>query len=191
MGSFKEAESGILKLPDDDPRALEVFITYLLVGSVAPIQELEQQRHVTFQRMKEIGMIECEIPWHKLLQMASKYLLDDLQRQTIDCIRAYHFTTKTVCHPELLIEDFESWTHLGGDGVDDALEVYAMDELHYIKRANPDQYAFFIDHMLERRPDVVGAFLKRRQGIFLEEARFSRFERRNGFGNESTKEHRG
>ena len=186
LGPFKEAESTILELPEEDPCAFELFINYLFFDSVPDITILEQHTFITFQQMEaseDTCMIAHEAPWHRLVQMANKFLLDDLRLCALTCIRDYHHATRTVCHPRLLIEDYNKWAPLlRGTGADQCLEAYATEQLRSAKRADPEQYEFFIDHFLEHRPDVLGSLLKTKQVWFLAKNRVPSSEKRNGFG---------
>ena len=187
-GPFKEAGSGILELPEEDPPAFELFINYLSFDSVPDIVSLGQHMHVTFQQMEHTGMLEHEKPWHKLLQMTNKFLLDDLRFPTLVCIRDYHHATKTVCHRLLLIEDFEAWANFAANSAGEYLETHAVEELRFIKRANAEQYGFFIVRMLEHLPGGVMAALPKRKHVdFLGRGRFLRTDYRNGFGIEAHK----
>ena len=128
-GDFGEAESGVLSLPDEDPRAFELFVDYLYLDRIPPIPVLTAHRDMTFVPMEEEnGMMAHEEPWHRLFRMANKYLLGNLRRLAVDAVSTFHDETSTVCHPKLLMEDHEALCRFD-DKSDEVLLAYVDQEM--------------------------------------------------------------
>ena len=156
---FTEARSGVLALPDEDPRAFELFVNYLSLDAVPAIPVAKEHGSFTFERMEREGMVQHEEPWHMLIRMGNKFLVGGVRSMALDCIAAFHKETETVCHPRLLHDDYLAWGAFDV-ATDNALSAYFAEEFASIRDAPRDQYGFFVDYVTLHLPKLMAGVLK-------------------------------
>ena len=109
-GEFSEAQSSIIKLPEDDALAFRLFIDWLYCGYIPPIPFNRDWVGQSVQTMEASGQLDAEGPYHQLYYMAEKWLIHSLANQVIDFIRNFHNGTQTTVYPEFVVMGYHN-TH--------------------------------------------------------------------------------
>ena len=180
-GSFAEATSSILPLPEDDPGAFKLFIEYLFTRRLPAICVHDQHKHNSFEQMQSTGMVDHETRWHTLCHLSNKYLLSDLKCLALKRITEYHDLTMTVCHPILIEKDYEALN----ENDDDMVE-FVWDQLKAVRHTHMDEYSLFVAHLTTKTPLLFTAVMMRSQHEFVTTHHMLEEHSRNGLTGSST-----
>ena len=108
LGEFSEAQSSTIKLPEDEPKAFQLFIDWIYCGTFPPIPFRKEWVRQSVHTMKKSGQLGAEGQYHRLYYMAEKWFMHSLANQAIDVIRNFHNGTKTTIHPEFVVMGYHN-----------------------------------------------------------------------------------
>ena len=146
-----------MALPEEDPRAFDLFIHWLFFHKLAVLEFLPEYHNISFAKMVEVKMLEYEEPWHHLLCMASKFCCPELEKEALERIKTFHKATRTVCHPDLLRDDLNNSPPAKG------LVNYILQEFGRIEHGPAEDFAAMLDFLHADRPDLMIRGLKKSQ----------------------------
>lgn len=91
---FQEAEDGVLRLPEDDPRAFEIFFAYAYSHSLGDI--IDKTKSLPSPN----GAKFTERDYLSLYVLASKYLMEGLQNEVVDALYLRYRNTELSPTPQ-------------------------------------------------------------------------------------------
>ena len=148
-GSFEEAATNILELPNEEVQVFDLFVEWLMSGAVPMVPVSPEFHHISYERVSKAGMIEYEKPWHQLAHMAHKFCCTELEKKVFEVLETYHSLAGIVCHPNLLDLDY---IHMPESA---ALEAFTLTQLKSLENESLEDYSLMLEFLGNKAPKVL------------------------------------